>query len=322
LLRQALIRAAKTSPTAGTLCEMPIDIYCEILHNKMIGGIVVKNTGIPYEILTQTIFNEIVNQNSVETINVQHDVILQGRDAKHQIDVYWEFRHGNITYYTIIQAKDWTSPVKQEQLFAFKQVLQDLPNQPRGIFVTKTGYQKGALDFAKANGIELFSLREFTDEDAKGRIKTIVFNIVAYMPHSEVKGIEHDKNWISNYMKDRDIKGEVPIGIAGDPEKTFVLNENAENVESIKGLIDKLYPEDLVELPRTTKEICFSYPAFLKTTSAIIPLIKINKLFVEIYVGKTTIENRMEFDDIISFILTNVITKEEKLIKDDLTLLR
>ena len=62
-----------------------------------------KNTGIPYEKLTQTIFNEIVNQHSVETIEVQQNVILKGKTVSHQIDVYWKFTHGGIDYHTIIQ---------------------------------------------------------------------------------------------------------------------------------------------------------------------------------------------------------------------------
>jgi len=35
-----------------------------------------------------------------------------------------------------------------------------LPNQPRGIFVTRTGYQQGATDFAAVQGIILYELDE------------------------------------------------------------------------------------------------------------------------------------------------------------------
>jgi hypothetical protein len=281
-----------------------------------------KNTGKPYELLTQAIFNEIVNQNSVETIEVKHDVILQGKILKHQIDVYWEFKCGNIKYYTIIQARDWASTVKQEHLLAFKQILDDLPNQPRGIFVTKTGYQKGALDFAKANGIELFELREFTEEDAKGRIKTIVLNITAFTPHSEVVGIEEDKAWVSNYMKNHDIKDSFKVSISGDSQNTFLVDEEGNNIESFKTVIDRLYPEDLKKMPKTRKEINFSIPTFVKTENKLIPILKINKLLVDILVGKIEVQQIIEFDDIISFILKNIMTNEEKLIKEDLKLLK
>jgi hypothetical protein len=42
----------------------------------------------------------------------------------------------------------------------FKGVLDDLPGQPRGAFVTRTGYQRGAKDFAAAHGIILYELGE------------------------------------------------------------------------------------------------------------------------------------------------------------------
>jgi len=280
------------------------------------------NTGKEYEILTQTIFNQIVNQNSVETINVQRDVTLQGIVSSHQIDVYWEFKHADIIYYTIIQCKDWNSPVKQEHLFTLNQVLQDLPHQPRGIVVTKTGYQEGALEFAKAHGIELFELREFSEEDAKGRIQTILINIIAYIPHSNIVGFESDTLWVNNYLKDHDIKCESGIKIYGNSESIFALNEKGEKIESLKSLVDNIFPEGFEELPKTRKELYFSEPTFFRTTSELMPLIKINKILVDISVDKMELQQRIEFNDIIAFILKNVITNEERLIKDDLTLLR
>lgn len=69
------------------------------------------NTGISYELLVQSIFQEILDQQSARTIRVDHDIPLQGRDTHHQIDVYWEFSLGDITYRTVVQARDWQSPI-------------------------------------------------------------------------------------------------------------------------------------------------------------------------------------------------------------------
>jgi hypothetical protein len=281
-----------------------------------------KNTGIPYELLTQTIFNEIVNQNQVETINVQQNVILQGKDSKHQIDVYWEFKHAGIKYCTVIQAKDWNSSVKQEQLFAFKTILQDLPGQPRGIFVTKKGYQKGAKEFAEKNGIELFELREFTEEDAKGRIKTINLTIKGFMPHSEILSIEHDEDWVKNFMKNNNIQGEVNIGMSGDPKYTYLLNSDYSNRITFEDLINGLYPKDYVEMPKEIKEISFSEETYIKTDSSIIPYLKIKNMKVAVQVRMIELNHKIEFDDVVAFILKNVLSQEERLIKDDLKLLR
>jgi len=119
-----------------------------------------KNTGIPYEKLVQGIFQAIHDQEEVATITVEQNKTLQGKISTHQIDVYWRFQTGGIEHEVIVQAKDWRSAVKQGDLFHFKCVLDDLPNQPRGVFVTRTGYQQGAKDFAAAQGIILYELDE------------------------------------------------------------------------------------------------------------------------------------------------------------------
>ena len=102
-----------------------------------------KNTGVPYEKLVQGIFQAIHDQEEVTTITVEQNKTLQGKISTHQIDVYWKFQKGGIEHEVIVQAKDWRSAVKQGNLFHFKCVLDDLPNQPRGVFVTRTGYQQG-----------------------------------------------------------------------------------------------------------------------------------------------------------------------------------
>ena len=119
-----------------------------------------KNTGIHYEQLVRGIFQAIHDQEEVGTITVEQNKILQGKISNHQIDVYWKFQKAGIEHEVIVQAKDWWSAVKQGNLFHFKCVLDDLPNQPRGVFVTRTGYQQGAKDFAAAQGIILYELDE------------------------------------------------------------------------------------------------------------------------------------------------------------------
>ena len=65
-----------------------------------------KNTGIPYEKMIQHIYQQILNCEGLDTINVQHNIILKGKTTSHQIDVYWEFNLRGIVYRTVIQAKD------------------------------------------------------------------------------------------------------------------------------------------------------------------------------------------------------------------------
>ncbi len=98
------------------------------------------NTGIPYEVLVQQIFQTIANETKADrTIDVQHNVTLQGITLRHQIDVYWEFEHLGIMHKVVVQVKDWNKRVDQGELLKFKTVLEDLPGQPRGVVVTRKG---------------------------------------------------------------------------------------------------------------------------------------------------------------------------------------
>jgi Restriction endonuclease len=118
-------------------------------------------SGTQYECLTQVVFQWIVNQSELRNVEVRHDVTLAGKHQNsHQIDVYWKFAVGDLEYETIVEVKDWNKPVDQGELIHFKGVLEDLLGQPKGIFVSRSGYQQGAKDFARSHGILIYELRE------------------------------------------------------------------------------------------------------------------------------------------------------------------
>jgi hypothetical protein len=57
-----------------------------------------------------------------------------------------------------------------------------LPNQPRGVFVTRTGYQQGAKDFAAAQGIILYELDEPPKKDLNMAAEIRSFKVPAPDP--------------------------------------------------------------------------------------------------------------------------------------------
>jgi hypothetical protein len=114
-----------------------------------------------YENLTQVIFQSIIDQKQFPNLKVERNVVLQGKETSHQIDIYWQFEVGGVPHEVIVQVKDWGKPVDQGQLLLFKGVLDDLPGQPKGVFVTRSGYQLGAKDYALAHGIVLYELKEW-----------------------------------------------------------------------------------------------------------------------------------------------------------------
>ncbi|HWT07187.1 MAG TPA: restriction endonuclease [Xanthomonadales bacterium] len=108
--------------------------------------------------------------NNPENVIIKRNVQLagstrdeKGRPVTHQIDVFVELRLPLITHQIVVQAKRWSSRVKKEQVLTFAQILSDLPGQPRGMMVAESGFQSGALQYARAHGIELFALQSLND---------------------------------------------------------------------------------------------------------------------------------------------------------------
>ena len=149
-----------------------------------------------YETLVQKVFSQILAQSAVKTIDVRKNVVVQGKTTKHEIDVFWEFELSGLKYTTIIQAKDWATKVPQGEILKLKAVLDDVPGQPKGIFVTRTGYQAGAEQFALANGIGLYEFREPNEADWQGKLKEININLRMFVPNAELIRFEFDEPWI------------------------------------------------------------------------------------------------------------------------------
>jgi hypothetical protein len=139
---------------------------------------------IEYELLTQSIYNEIMAKEGVANVDVQHNISIQGRSgAEHQIDVYWEFKQAGITHRVLIECKNYASSLTLEKARNFFGVLHDIGSCV-GIMVTKTGYQAGAAKFCKHYGIALKLLRKPKEEDWEGRIKEIHIKMIPKVPVS------------------------------------------------------------------------------------------------------------------------------------------
>ncbi len=266
-----------------------------------------KNTGEPYEILAQHIFNQILNEGSNININVRHNVSLPGKEATHQIDIYWEFKIGDIIYSTIVEVKDWSSTVDQGKLFQFKCILNDLPGQPKGIFVTHTGYQEGAREYAKKNGILLYELREPTEQDWNDRIKTFDVNLSLYTPHFSNIKFDYDVDWNLQEFKRLNFPlseaSKIHIEIS---DNLKFYDENDVELNTAMNLINSLVPKGFDELPPAIESYTFDKPTFIKTLNLQVPRVKIKAIEVTISKTLTTKNFQYKGEDFVGYVLRNV----------------
>ena len=274
-----------------------------------------KNTGIPYELLTKKIFQDILNQSEVKTIHVEHNVTLQGKSATHQIDVYWKFELNGIPYETIVQAKDLNRAVSQGALLQFKGVLDDLPGSPVGIFVTRTGYQRGARDFAKTHGIALYELREPADKDFEGKIKEIHVQMNFQIPLVSQQQPVVDVEWAKAEKERLSLtEADLSIRLSGMADQIYFKDADGRPAISFRDATQQLVAKATTEESLQTLE--FATPLFLDNHSLSFPVIRCLGFQAKVRFIEELREMVFRAEDTVDFILKNVITGETKTFQD------
>jgi len=269
-----------------------------------------KNTGKDYESLVEQVFVQLMEQDSVKNISVERNKTLQGKTTTHEIDVFWEFIVGGIQYSTIIQAKDWTQKVPQGEMLKLKGILDDLPSQPRAVFVTKTGYQSGAIDVAKANGIILYEFREPTDNDWEGRIKTIVITMKAFVPNTKVS-IVPDEEWIQSELKRLNVK-EINVSISGMENEIYIMNEDGSKWKSMYEIKEEEQKKIGIEKV-SNKEVKVEYDGvkYINIDNQDIPRVKIRNILVSLSNGVIEQTTELDGSTMVGYILKNLIDGSE-----------
>ena len=98
--------------------------------------------------------------NKFENSCFEHNVMMKAHDGTYQIDGKITFSNMGLSFVCLVECKRYKGPVKREKIVELNSKIQSLGAQ-KGIFVTTSYYQSGALLFAKEHGIALITI---TDE--------------------------------------------------------------------------------------------------------------------------------------------------------------
>lgn len=286
---------------------------------------------VDYEKVTRAIFQTLVDQDQAENISVEHNKQLQGKYLSHQCDVYWKFESAGIEYLTIVECKNWNKRLKQENLLAFRAKLEDL-NNPKGVMVTRSGYQKGAVKYAKAHGILLYELfqaplrplltvtegtfgtMEVTFKPATNRFPPRFFGVWTYIEPQYTNTIYYlDPLWFEEQTKDfpEHVKEELKhLKIVKRLGAITLFDEN-ENENEIGNVLKILMAKakEMHELKVASEKINhkFTVPTFIKTEHAMLPYIKLNSMVANITITQhEPVEREMRTVGFVNFILRNL----------------
>lgn len=184
----------------------------------------IENQNTEYEKLVQDIY-QTLHKSEFNTIKVEHNKEVAGKSGcHHQIDVYWEYEMVGEIHRVAIECKNYSSEVSIGKIRDFFGVIYDIGNV-KGIFITKVGYQSGAKQFADYYNISLKEARLPTQEDWKGRLKTIHININALSADVKEREVICDDEWLlkSKNLKEEEINS---ITISGYSNEVLIYDKS------------------------------------------------------------------------------------------------
>ncbi|MEY4744716.1 MAG: hypothetical protein RL272_661 [Candidatus Parcubacteria bacterium] len=188
----------------------------------------------PYEQLVQDVYQALLQQEAVKNIAVQRQVALVGRSGvSHVVDVYWEFELSGHRYRTCVECKALNRRVKKSEVLTLLGVVNDLTNC-NGAFVTTVGYQRGAKEIGKHNGVRLLVCNPV--------LQAIHTTINARIPNHTVSNPRFDENAVRVAMANKNLREfNLDWQAHGD---SMLVNANGQPVETLNDLIRREVREE------------------------------------------------------------------------------
>jgi hypothetical protein len=99
--------------------------------------------------------------------------------APRQIDVLVRHKQGLYEHLIVVECKYWNSPVERLHVDALATTVREV-GASRGVIVSTKGFQSGAITQAQHESIDLFVVRELTDEEwgLPGRVVNLFLQII------------------------------------------------------------------------------------------------------------------------------------------------
>ena len=270
------------------------------------------NENTDYELLAKEIYQAINSDEGFKNIDVQHNIKLAGKSGcKHQIDVYWEFENMGETHKVAIECKNFSKAVPVGRVRDFFGVLHDI-GDVKGVFVTKVGYQSGAVKFAEHYNISLKEMRPPVDKDWKGRARDLVVNINGIELNNVIPQPDIDMEWF--YANTNYNEGD-HISIQGLNSELLLKDSEGNILKTVCELENEL-PQDWKSEKGRTHTFKFNEDTFLETPSG--DKFKVNGIDYSYDVVSSPLSNfKVEGDAIAKAILKDVKSGQIKFYNKD-----
>lgn len=119
-----------------------------------------------YEVLTKYIYETLGRQSGVKVEGFGNTCKVTGKSGTdYQIDVLTSHSDGVHSYRTAIECKYWQEKINRDIVAKVSGLISDTGIE-KGVIVSKSGFTKDGLDYAKFCGVRLVELREAGENDS------------------------------------------------------------------------------------------------------------------------------------------------------------
>ena len=95
----------------------------------------------------------------LKNVKIIHNKIIEAYDGNYQLDGYIEFEAMGVLYKTIVECKHYKYPISREIVQKVYDNLRAVGAQ-KGIVISTSNFQSGAINYARIHGIALIQLTE------------------------------------------------------------------------------------------------------------------------------------------------------------------
>ncbi|HEM6829127.1 restriction endonuclease [Citrobacter koseri] len=110
------------------------------------------------ESYTQYVYSTLLNPRD-NGVDVSRNIKLKGLKGEYQIDVFYQFEHAGVLHRVAIECKYHNRPLDRDTIMPFCNKITDIGNII-GVIVSKSGYQRGAKEYAEKHGITLLTTED------------------------------------------------------------------------------------------------------------------------------------------------------------------
>lgn len=152
-----------------------------------------------YEIITKYIYEALGKETGVKIVGYGNTCKVKGKSGVyHQIDVLTSHTDGIHDYQTAIECKYWEEKINKDVVMKVASIIEDTDIH-KGVIVSKRGYTKDGVSFAKQKNIGLVELREIDDDDLNGqenfpslKLGEIIIDMEVERRRPEILSVEFD----------------------------------------------------------------------------------------------------------------------------------